>query len=273
VTFRERHGLRHDVSWVLEVAANPDAVADLPAPLLPAEVDEMAERIVAAIPVVEMLERYGSLVPEDFAGAFLDGDVAVARFSQRAGQHERALRSILEDRRFEVRQVEFSFAELEAWRRQVESERAWFAELGLRLDHASVYERENAVRIFYYGPNLGQRGPVRAMEDRIREHFGQPERLTFMWLGAIPWDGPRGELKIRIEGDQDDAVCWLAAQSKDRQEANGAVPADGDTCTFFVVPVGRYDVWVEVDGQVVARKSGVPIRQDETTEIVMQPSR
>lgn len=151
VSFRERYGLRHDVSWVLEVASDPGAVTDLPAPLLPAEVDEMAGRIVGAVPVVEMLERYGYLVPEDFAGAFLDGGVPVARFSQRAGEHERALRSILGDKQFDVRQVTFSFAKLEVWRRQVESDRAWFAGQGLRLDHASVYERENAVRIFYHG--------------------------------------------------------------------------------------------------------------------------
>ncbi|MGK2852458.1 MAG: carboxypeptidase-like regulatory domain-containing protein [Candidatus Limnocylindrales bacterium] len=270
MTFRQRYGLRYDLEWVLEVASDPDSLTDLPAPLLPAELDQMAGSIVSAIPVVEMLERYGELVPEDFAGAFLDGRVPVARFSHRAGAHERALRRILGGKEFEVREVKFAFAELEAWRAEVEGERAWFAAQGLRLDHVSVYERENAVRVFYFGPNFGQRGPVLAIEDRIREHFGRPEWLTFMWFGAIPWNGPRGELKITFEsGDQGSAVCWLTAHDPAMQEANGAVPAEGGTCTFFVVPVGRYEVQVEVDGKVVATETDVEVREDETTEIVV----
>ena len=72
--FRERFGLRADLTYVRAVAGNPDAQASVPefgVPLMPDEFEDMLSRRWDP-DVHRQLSFYGQRFPDDFAGAYIN---------------------------------------------------------------------------------------------------------------------------------------------------------------------------------------------------------
>jgi hypothetical protein len=191
-------------------------------------------------------ERYGRAFPESFGGVFVDqraGGVLVATFTKDTDRHERAMATLIPDQPPDVRQVEWSLAELESFRMQVQADRAWFASIGAELSKADVDILENAVRVVFRGPNQD-------MASLVEEHLGS--WTTASWQGPLPWNGPVGDLVLSLVDDSGRPVpqvwCDLVSADPRVQVAEGP-PVGSDAagrCTFDDYPAVAYTVALRV---------------------------
>ncbi|MGK2850044.1 MAG: hypothetical protein ACSLFN_03930 [Candidatus Limnocylindrales bacterium] len=277
IAFRTAYGLRADLDWLLAVASDPEAVTDLPAPLMPDEVLQMASQAKAAGQTVQVLKRYGASVPDDFAGAFIDGPLAVARFTRRIAEHQRALDAILgPDGPFEVRLTKYSIVELEVHRRTVQADAAWFETIGTRLSTTEVSILTDTVQVRYLGPNDGQRGPSEAAQNAILDHFGRPDWMALRWDGPLPWAGEWGRLDVTVVDRAGKPLrgisCHADPRINEAQEGDAILEADRrGECVFLGLPAVTYDLTIERDGLVIGRSDRpIEVRADETLRIVIE---
>lgn len=198
VRFRTVFGLRADEDWVRTVAADPtsaEGTSTFGVPLLPAEVAELLDRAAHSPDVAPIIEQYGATVPDDWGGTFIDqqrGGVLVARFGANVDRHRRALAALLPaGARFEVRDSLWTYAELSTFIEQVLRDRDWFPTIGTDLFTAEIDVIENRVQVLF-------RGPDRAAAALIEAHFGAPPWLRAVYLGPLPWEGPRGDLRVVV---------------------------------------------------------------------------
>jgi hypothetical protein len=241
--FRRRFGLRNDLGWILEVAQHPDAVRDLPAPLLPDELERFVARTNAGLGGYLQAVAYGAPFDE-WAGAFLDGPTVVVQFSDNVAQHRAALELILGSTApLDVRQVEWSLEELEGFQKQLEEDHDWMSRLGVEYFAANLAESENTVELLYNGPNDGSPGPDPDTEGAIRAHLGDPSWLGFRWNRSIEWTGPRGDLVVRVRaasGGTGDLWCDVNPDDPAADEGDTTTEVEDGRCTFERWPAGRY---------------------------------
>lgn len=237
----------------------------------------MAGQAKAAGQTVQVLNRYGASVPVDFAGAFIDGPIAVARFSKRIAEHQRALDAILgPDVPFEVRMTNYSIAELEVHRRAVQADAAWFETIGTRFYAADVSILTDTLEVRYLGPNEGQRGPSEPANEAILDHFGRPDWMALRWDGPLPWDGDRGRLELTVvdrTGKRLRGVsCHADPRPNDAQEGDAIISVDRrGECVFHGLPAVTYDLTIERDGLIIGRSDRpIEVPVDETLRIVIE---
>lgn len=205
VAFRKHFGLRADETWVLAVAANPDAqvgVSEFGVPLLPEEFADLTSRTWDP-DLFQHVRGYGLLFPEDFGGARinLEGSGVVIYFAHRVERHRAALSNLTPPgSEVDVRAVEWSLAELIRFKEAVISEHEWFTSLGVTVTAAEDIA-DNTVHLRYRGPQAAA-GPIEA-------HFGNPSWLRAVWVGPRPWEGPRADLTIKVADPDGDPVAGL----------------------------------------------------------------
>src|SRR5690349_7318233 len=151
VAFRERFGLRADRFWVISVAANPAAQVGIPEFGLPLMPDEYADLMGRHwdLDLLQQVQRYGELFPEDFAGAWvnLTASGVTAAFKDRLERHGRALANLVPPGSIvEVKRVAWSLADLDDFATRVEAEQAWFDSVGVTfaVDQEQI---QNDVRV------------------------------------------------------------------------------------------------------------------------------
>ena len=114
VRLRTEYGLRHDLAWVREVAADPTAVMDFGVPMLPVETASLFARNELADPVRRVLDGYGHT--DEFGGLYIDnaqGGVIVVLWTTDPAVHDAAIRPQLppchplESRQFAGRRASF----------------------------------------------------------------------------------------------------------------------------------------------------------------------
>ncbi len=158
--------------------------------------------------IADIVAAYGTTVPEDWAGLYIDQDAGgrvVARFKANLAEHEQALRALLPaGANFEVHPATWSTEELGAFMTQVEAERDWFPTIG-----TSFYTVEpgnvrdfNGVRVLFKGPDASAAAAIEA-------HFGNPPWLRAVWYGPEEWTGARGDLVIFARDAADRPVAGL----------------------------------------------------------------
>jgi hypothetical protein len=183
VRYREAYGLRSDRAWVLALASNPAALSalnEIGVPLLPREIDSVVSQNRKVQNIVPALETYGKARTGEYAGAFLDGPVAVIQFSDRVSEHRVAIGKLFGgNARIEVRQAPFSLSELEEFARTVEANQGWFTTIGADLYSASVSVLDNKVMVNYIAPD-------ESVEPRILDHFANSPWMDVHWEGPPP---------------------------------------------------------------------------------------
>lgn len=194
VAFRQQYGLRTDVTWVRAVAGNPAAQVGVPEfgyPLMPDEfADLMGRRWDPDLQA--QVRRYGLLFPDDFAGAFINqkSSGVIVAFKNDVDRHRVALSNLVPPgSAVDVRKVEWSLADLQAFVEQVKAEEAWFDSIGV-IVHVGENGPENTVDAIFRGPE--------AAAGLIEQHFGNPSWLRARWSGAPPWEGPTADLVIEV---------------------------------------------------------------------------
>ncbi len=242
VDFRERFGLRADLTYVRAVAGNPDAQAGVPefgVPLLPGELDDLLSRRWDP-DVHRQLSFYGQRFPDDFAGAYINQKASgvIIAFKQNVDQHRAALSSLFPpEALIEVRQVEWSLADLDGFVDRIEAESDWFDSIGV-IAQPGRNSIDNVVDLRF-----------RAREDvgdQISAHFGDPAWLRTAWKGPLPWEGARADLTIEVVDTDGQPVpqLWCEVTPLDP-----TVPSEGESifgtngagiCTLKNLPVTSY---------------------------------
>lgn len=251
IRFRTAFGLRPDEGWIRSVAADPrsaEGMATYGVPLTPDEVANLVARIGASEDIAPVIQQYGSTVPDDWAGLFIDqqqGGIVVARFRANVDDHRRALSALLPaDAGFDVRPSQWSDAELEAFIDVVEEDADWFPTIGTTFYAAEIIVTENIVRVRFIGID-----PSAAAD--IEAHFGDPPWLRAVWEGPPPWEGPRGDLVVIVRDTNGKPVPDLFVTYT---ALNQAVPNDDPfphytdedgRCLLESRPAGAYRVTIQ----------------------------
>ena len=192
--FRSRFGLRDDREFVEAIATRPDAQAAIPEfgiPLLPEEVSDLMSRRWD-LDLLTLVRGYGELFPEDFAGAYvnLESSGVTVAFTDQIERHRSSLSNLVPAGSVvDIREVRWTLDDLSDFVDAVEVQAAWFESAGISFD-AGADILENVVDVRFRGPEEAAR--------RIEDHFGRPDWLRVRWAGAAPWNGPRGDLTIRV---------------------------------------------------------------------------
>lgn len=219
--FRVRYGLRADETWIRAVAANPTAkqgVVDFGVPLMPFERLDLEHRRTD-VDLLRQINDYGSLFPDSYAGAYVDqraSEAFVASFKGDAARHRTALANLLPvDARVDVRDVDWSTAELTNFLRDVEAEQPWFETIGVRYLTADRGITDDFVSVDFLGPE----DAAQVIED----HFGDPTWLEADRQGPLPWAGPRGNLVVVVVDQNGKPVpgLWCQFVSEDPNAAEG----------------------------------------------------
>lgn len=242
IRFRQAYGLRADRAWVLEVARNPAAVSELPVPLLPGEIDIVAQLDLKISELIPALQAYGVNFPNEYAGAFIDGTAAVLQFTEYRAEHQASVDALFGDSvRIEVRDVAYSLGKLATLASQVDVDRDWFPTVGAELYETDVSVQSNSVRVRYQAKD-------ESSEPAIREHFGQPNWMSLRWYGPLAWTGPLGDLRvIVVDRSGRPVVATCTPDSVELGVSANFLPhgsgADG-ICEFKGLPATTYEVRV-----------------------------
>lgn len=244
--FRVRFGLRADESWIRAVAADPTAqqgLVDFGVPLMPFERSDLEERRTD-VDLLTQINGYGSMFPDSYAGAYVDlraSQAFVASFKTDSDRHRIALANLLPvGARVDVRDVDWSTTELEAFVEIVTAEEAWFETIGVRFASAGRAITEDHVYVKFQGRPEAVR--------LIEEHFGDPTWLVADRQGPLPWQGPRGDLVIAVRDEAGAPVpgLWCEFVSEDPEAAEGGEDifgtGDDGRCVLRNLPAVAYQI-------------------------------
>jgi hypothetical protein len=249
MVFRTRFGLRADELWVRRVAADPasrEGLEEFGVPLMPFELSDLQSRR-SDRNVLNVVRRYGSAFPEEFAGAYFElslRNAVVASFSGRLDRHRTALVNLLpEGAALLVREVEWSTADLERFVDRVEADRAWFDTIGVEYLTAGRRINEGHIYVLYRGAQEAAR--------TIEGRYGNPTWLRAEREGPLRWNGPRSDLVVIVRDRSGDPVpgvkCDVASEDP-RVGESGALMfgtnANGE-CLIPNLPAVSYRVTLQ----------------------------
>lgn len=206
VRMRTEYGLRRDLAWIRDVAADPTAVMDFGVPMLPAETASLFARNELAAPVQAALREYGHT--DEFGGLYLDnaqGGVVVVLWTTDPAVHEAALRPELRAcPPVQFRQVNWSERVLRGWQDKISADLDWLAEIPAAFRGVGVDVIDNVVDV-----EISSAAPDAA--DRIIAHYAAPAGM------------------IRVESDGTGAVLLPSGTVVGRVLlANGRPPGPND---------------------------------------------
>lgn len=189
--FRDTFGLRSDEAWVRAVADEPTSTIEFGVPLLPWEIARIAALNLAHRELIPILEDYGRLFPDEYAGTFIDGPVAVIQFRDHVTERRAALATLLGSKSsVDVRQVRYSLMDLTGFARRLEADGEWLSSVGVDLISALPRVQDNKVELIFKANE--------DLERQIASRFGNPDWLALTREGPLPWAGGYGRLVIRI---------------------------------------------------------------------------
>jgi hypothetical protein len=149
VRLRTEYGLRHDLAWIRQVAADPTAVLDFGVPMLPAETASLFARNELADPVRAALDEYGHV--DEFGGLYIDnvqGGVIVVLWTTDPAIHDAAIRPELPAcHPVQFRRVRWSEQELRSWQDRIGADIDWLADIPAAIQGIGVDVEANVVDV------------------------------------------------------------------------------------------------------------------------------
>jgi hypothetical protein len=199
--FRERFGLRADLTWIAAVAADPagePGMLEFGVPLLPFEVADLRGRVASSHLATPIIGAYAVSVPDDWYGSYIDqqrGGLIVIQVYRGVERHRAALARMLPARvLWEVRLVDDHILEMEALAEVIQDEREWFATIGAEL-----------LDVYVNAPLDGGIVELTYLSDRrdlaplIQERFGPHDWLVVDWAGVpMGGRGTEGDLIVGV---------------------------------------------------------------------------
>jgi hypothetical protein len=172
VHLRTEYGLRHDLTWIRQVAADPTAVLDFGVPMLPAETASLFARNDLPDAVRWVLDDYGHT--DEFGGLYIDnaqGGVVVLLWTTDPTVHEAAIRPKLPPcHPVEFRQVRWSEHELRGWQDRISADMDWMTDIPAMLTGVGADISDNVVNIEVSSANLDA-------ADLIVAHYAAPDGM------------------------------------------------------------------------------------------------
>jgi hypothetical protein len=169
VRLRTEYGLRHDLAWIRQVAADRTAVLDFGVPMLPAETASLFARSGRADPVREAVDKYGHV--DEFGGMYIDnaqGGVVVVLWTTDPKIHEAAIRRKLPPcNPVEFRQVRWSEQELRGLQNRISADMVWMTDIAAKATGVGADIAANVVNI-----DISSANPEAA--DLIVAHYAAP---------------------------------------------------------------------------------------------------
>jgi hypothetical protein len=217
---RTQYGLRHDLAWIRDVAADPTATDEFGTPLLASESAALFGRNALPEPVKAALDRYGHV--DEFGGLYIDnaaGGFVVVLWTGDTSALEAALRVQLPRcHKVAFRQVRWSELELRRWQDRIAADVDWMETIPARWTSVGVNVSENTVEVDVSSSVLD-------VADRVIAHYNAPDgmiRVTSDGTGAhlLPYgtvigrvlraDGsPPGRNSLMLDaGSSDDPPGW-----------------------------------------------------------------
>lgn len=246
IEMRADYGLRFDLVWVRQVAANPRAVMDFSIPMLPEETQTLFARNALPDPVLIVLAGYGH--GDQFGGIYLDnalGGVVVVLWTADVAAHEAAIRPRLPDcHPVLFRQVRWSEAELREWQDRIFRDSDWFATIPAAARGFGARVSENVVTVEISSANPNAAAIIVAHYDApagmIRvESDGTGEAL-------LPWGTVKGRVVTR------DGKAPGENQLSVAQGPGGAPGACGaGDIGFGVLPNGNFEYRCQVGPRII----------------------
>ena len=149
----------------------------------------------------------------------------------------------------DVRKVEWSTRDLEAFAQTVVAQSDWFPTIGARLVQAHA-SSTNLVRVRV----------VASSEDAeavIRSHFGSPSWMRVEVEAPLPWEGATGTLELRAVDGAGRPIRGLICSWRpldptiNAESAIGFVTTDDGVCRVEFLPATTFDVYVSRESSVV----------------------
>ncbi len=219
VRFRTDNGLRRDLEWIRDVAADPTMSTAFGTPLLPAEEATLFARNSLPDPVLRALGGYGHI--DEFGGLYIDNAEVrvVTLWTTDPEVHEAAIRPLLPAcHPVAFLQVRWSERELRAWQDRVAADVDWMAEIPAQAVGIGADIRENVMTIDVSSANPGAAevivahydapaGMIRVTSDGTGAHLLPSGTVVGRVLLA---DGsPPGPNDLMLDsGSPDDAPGW-----------------------------------------------------------------
>jgi hypothetical protein len=169
---RTEYGLRHDLAWIRQVAADPTAVLDFGVPMLPAETASLFARNDLPDPVRPILDAYGHT--DEFGGLYIDnaqGGVVVLLWTTDPAVHDAAIRPMLPAcHPVEFRQVRWSERALRGWQDRISADMDWMTDIAAKAIGVGADTAANVVNI-----DISSANPDAA--DLIVAHYAAPDGM------------------------------------------------------------------------------------------------
>lgn len=197
--------------------------------------------------LVAAVSAYGVQFGAAYGGAFIDESTAVVRFTDDIDEHQAALEDMFDTRsRIRVELAQYGLGTLARSAASVERQAGWFPQVAAILYSAEADVLSNRVRVRYQARDS-------SMEPAIRAHFGDPDWMQLKFYGRLPWDGPTGDLVIRIIDPTGTPIAASCNPEAVKPGIFDTLPQDTDAqgiCAFRGVPATSYLVRVthEADG-------------------------
>jgi hypothetical protein len=276
---RAEYGLRHDLAWVRQVAADPAATTEFGFSILAAEADSLFARNGRSF-MVETLLRDHAEGP-DLGGVYMDnalGGVVVVLWTSDPSAIDAAIRPHLPPCfGLLFRQVRWSEAELRRWQATIGADWDWFAEIPAAPQGVGADITENVVSI-----EISSANPAAA--DLILAHYDAPEGMI-----QVESDGtgaallPAGTVVGRVLTADGRPVgsSDLMLDYGSPEDPPGA--CGGGDIGFGVGPDGRFEYpcqigrrtiklmsWAGGEERIVVSSVVVEVRQDRATEVTIR---
>jgi len=247
IRFRETFGLRADVFWIRQVAADPESrgLVEFGVLLTPEEFGDMMRRNGIGLDSIKrMVVGYGLAHPRDWAGLFTDqqrGGILVAQFSANLDEHREALLGQLgPNAPLEIREVEWSDAELRAKADTLRGTEDWFLTIPAVLTGWGVDVTTNRISIKISSVN----GDATKL---IEEHFGWEGLVQVESDGTGEFLIPRGTLRVVVRDGAGQPVRGVRCEGEpDVGSGAGGLSPRTDregTCLLDLPATG---VWVHI---------------------------
>lgn len=250
IKMRTEYGLRRDIAWVRQVAANPRASTAFGFPLLPQEEQSLFARNELPTPVQAVLADYGH--GDQFGGLYIDnalGGVVVVLWTGDVAAHEAAIRPRLPECHPVVfLQVRWSEAELRRWQDRISADWNWMATIPAAPRGVGADIMANVVTV-----DVSSANPNAAAI--IVGHYGAPAgmiRVQSDGTGAalLPWGTVKGRVLLadgRRPGPNDLMVSYGSENDPPGSCGGGdvgyGVPADG--AFEYPCQIGRRTIQIQ----------------------------
>lgn len=276
---RQLFGLRSDLAWVQQVAADPRAQMEaLDFPMLPEEEAEFGSRQRAYEAAVEVIQRYAASHVDQFGGVYIDqpNHVVVTLWTDDPEGHLADLNKLgAVAKPIVARQVRWSERELRAVQDQVDWD--WFSEVDAKGEGVGADIVRNVVEIDISSANPD--APRHIVEHYIDALGIPPDMLVVTSDGTgaalLPFGTVRGVVTLADGSEPGYNNLMVDGRGAGPGSCGGGdigygVGADGR----FRIPcqVGEYTMVIEAPlprdgGWVVVGRADVTVRADETVKV------